>query len=298
MGWLMVWGTSLLLIDGIAIVLLYEQLGKWLRSNLFLRVVLSAMCILSFDQLGFFLVLHALYGAPVAVLTAGWMAKMIAAVFYSTLIIAYLRLVEERPAGARARISDVFDLLTYREKYEALLVRSSRDGLTGVLNRDQFDRAGPQIAAASGRSGKPLSLIALDIDLFKTLNDRLGHGGGDAVLKLVAATIVEGLRSSDQVYRYGGDEFVIVCPDTPHAATMLLIERLRAAVLLRSAASDSGKVTISAGVATTLGPDYDLAALFGVADARLYAAKNAGRDRAVGEAGSRHGNQAVATLRA
>ena len=282
MGWLMVWGTTLLLIDGIAIVLLYEQLGKWLKSALFLRIAISAACILSFDQAGFYLVLRSLYGAPMQVLIAGWVGKMAAALFYSVLVTAYLRWVEARPVATEARLSDVFDILTYRERYEALLRRSAQDGLTGVLNREQFELLAKRLMSERASPG-PLSLIVIDVDHFKSINDRLGHRGGDAVLKTIAQIIVEGIHASDKVFRYGGDEFVVVCPGTPQAAAMLLTERLRTALKLRNAGAEGGKITISAGVATRDGANADLASLFALADARLYAAKKAGRDRVVGD---------------
>jgi diguanylate cyclase (GGDEF)-like protein len=282
MGWLMLWGTALLLVDSLAIVLLYEQIGKRLTKNLTIRIALSAMCILSFDQMGFYVVLHTLYGAPLQVLFGGWAAKMAAAIFYSALVSGYLRWVEARPIGKNTPLSEIFDELTYREKYEALLVQSARDSLTGVLNRNQFETLAVGMAAKE-RSGDLVSLIAIDIDMFKTINDQLGHRGGDGVLQAVARIIGEGIRGSDKVFRYGGDEFVIVCPGTPHTAAILLAERLRTAIKLRSAAARTGKFTISAGVATGEGPQGDLATLFAQADARLYQAKNSGRDRIVGE---------------
>jgi diguanylate cyclase (GGDEF)-like protein len=102
-------------------------------------------------------------------------------------------------------------------------------------------------------------------------------------LRTIAQIITEGIRGSDSVFRYGGDEFVVVCPGTPHGAAMLLAERLRTALKLRSAGAPGGKITISAGVATSGTSGSDLLSLFSLADERLYAAKNAGRDRVVGD---------------
>jgi hypothetical protein len=100
MGGLMIWGTTLLLIDGIAIVLLYEQLGKWLGRHIFARIALSSAAILTFDQAGFYLALHILYDAPATVLLAGWIAKMCAALLFSGLVTAYLRWFETWPTSS------------------------------------------------------------------------------------------------------------------------------------------------------------------------------------------------------
>ncbi|CAN5407754.1 GGDEF domain-containing protein [soil metagenome] len=284
MGWLMLWGTLLLLVDSIAIVLLYEQLGKKLIKSSFWRILASMMCILSFDQAGFFLVLHMVYDAPYEVFWGGWIAKMLASLLYSGLAAGYLRWIEELPAAARVRIGDVFDTLTYREKYEALLARSSRDALTGVLNREQFDQVGHHLAEESRATAKPLSVLVLDIDHFKSINDRLGHVKGDEVLKLIAQTLVREMRGLDKVFRYGGEEFVILCADTSHTAAVLLAERLRVATKLKTSFSEFGQVTISLGIATLLRPEDSFDEIFTLADQRLYQAKAEGRDCVVGAA--------------
>ncbi|MEI2383647.1 GGDEF domain-containing protein [Breoghania sp. JC706] len=285
MGWLMVWGTVLLFIDSIAIILLYERLGAWLKRVPFLRLFACGATVLTFDQAGFFTALHFYSGAPYAAMIGGWMAKVCAAFVFSALIVGYLRFVErERPAAEHPtqgrQVSDIFYTLTYRERYEDLLQQTGRDALTGVFNRRKlellaFDSFQREVSAA-----EPLSLLAIDIDRFKSVNDRFGHKVGDDVLKALAKILARTLRPDDQLFRYGGEEFVVLSPNLGPAAAALLGERLREAVESHSA-SDLHGSTISVGVATAPVEATSYDALFACADARLYAAKHEGRNRVV-----------------
>jgi hypothetical protein len=122
MGVLMVWGTAILFIDCILIILLYERSRQWFGDRVLARLALSGAVVLSFDQVAFFAGLHVLTGAGAAVLLGGWAAKMGAVAVYSLLVGLYLHVCERPRADARSapRIGDVFDLLTYRQRYEAL----------------------------------------------------------------------------------------------------------------------------------------------------------------------------------
>jgi diguanylate cyclase (GGDEF)-like protein len=281
MGLLMIWGTTLLLIDSIAIILLYERLGQFLRNWTFMRILVSAGLVLAFDQVGFFLALRYLYDASMSVFMGGLVAKMGAALFFSFLVELYLKWFERRPERRSARIADVFDVLTYREKYEALLKRSAIDPLTGLLNREQFERLAPEAVAAARGGNSPLSLVIIDADRFKSINDRFGHPAGDQALAIIGGELAANIRQGDLAFRYGGEEFLVLCRDTQHPAASLLAERLRLAVKTRSAQGAAGMVTISAGVATF--PDHarTLDELIAAADRRLFAAKNRGRDQVV-----------------
>jgi hypothetical protein len=121
MGALMVWGTAILFFDCILIILLYERTRSWFGDRVFPRLLLSSALVLTFDQAAFFAGLHMLTGAGVSVLIGGWIAKMGAVAFYSVLATVYLVYLE-RPIGRRdvPRIWDIFDTLTYRERYEDL----------------------------------------------------------------------------------------------------------------------------------------------------------------------------------
>jgi diguanylate cyclase (GGDEF)-like protein len=295
MGWLMVWGTTLLFIDAILIILLYERLGRYLRKALFTRILVSVACVLTFDQAGFFTALHFFAGAPIAVFFGGWIAKMGAAVAYSVMLVAYLRWFEARQIPAPRGLSDIFDTLTYRERYEALVEHVGRDGLTGLLHRGRFDSDGEAAVAASLRKAEPLSLLIIDVDHFKSINDRFGHSEGDKVLKSMATLLGEVVSPGDQAFRIGGDEFAILC-SRPHSVAKLLGETIRQAVKA-SASTSRFDITISAGISTVSETTLCLADLFALADQRLYKAKSTGRDRVVGEPGSNEADSRTAWTR-
>ena len=162
---------------------------------------------------------------------------------------------------------------------------STRDRLTGLVNRGFFDNQAEAELARARRYGTPMSVAMLDVDFFKKFNDTYGHDIGDAVLRLVAATLGDGVRSSDLAARYGGEEFVLLLPETDRAAAHAQLERLRAAIAdapMELPPRDGPRgVTVSAGVATYPDDGDDAARLLLRADERLYAAKQAGRNRVV-----------------
>jgi diguanylate cyclase (GGDEF)-like protein len=144
------------------------------------------------------------------------------------------------------------------------------DPLTGAANRRAWDLAVTEAVAQHQRSGAPLSVLLLDIDNFKLVNDTAGHDGGDAVLRAAVSAWRQVTRSADTLARLGGDEFGLLLPDCEHAAALRLGEQLLADV--RRAAD----VTCSAGVAT-VAAGAEAGLLMVTADAQLYAAKGAGR---------------------
>lgn len=153
------------------------------------------------------------------------------------------------------------------------------DELTGSYNRRCIMRMLDDETVRAHRSKSPCSVALIDLDWFKRINDTYGHPTGDEVLRTFAITMFANIRSIDKFGRYGGEEFLLVLPDTPHEMAVQLLDRLRAivATLDWSAFSDGLRVTISAGVATLL-PDELPDALLARADAALYAAKAGGRN--------------------
>jgi hypothetical protein len=129
MGVLMVWGTGILFIDCILIILLYERSRLWFGQNIFARLFLSGAVVLSFDQVAFFAGLHVLTGAGLSVLVGGWVAKLGAVAVYTVLIGGYLCYFErQRNTGRAPKIGDIFDILTYRERYEDLIAQQQGNG--------------------------------------------------------------------------------------------------------------------------------------------------------------------------
>ncbi|WP_089174838.1 GGDEF domain-containing protein [Bosea sp. AS-1] len=283
MGALMVWGTTLLFVDSIALILLYEKLHRLLPHATILRACLSLAVILTFDQLCFFIGLHAISGTPWDALFGGWIAKMGAAIVYSALMGLYLQLFERDPQEVAPQpLADVFYKLTYRRKYEELLGKSGHDALTGALTRERFDTSGPAVLARAASLRKPLSLAMLDVDHFKSINDRYGHITGDEVLRRVAECLRAEIRSEDKIFRYGGEEFVILSENMPHAAALAYAERMRTAVRGTLAREFAAAPTVSIGVATFPDDAANIRDLLAHADVHLYEAKRLGRDRVVG----------------
>jgi diguanylate cyclase (GGDEF)-like protein len=153
---------------------------------------------------------------------------------------------------------------------------SLTDLLTGQWNRRALELAIGREVARSRRTGVPFSLILLDVDHFKALNDVHGHAAGDAVLMEVASVVRGGLRAGDELGRWGGEEFMVVAPDTRPDEALKLSERLR--VRLQGHRWPRGSVTASFGVTAYRRGD-DLEPLFERADEALYRAKQMGRNR-------------------
>lgn len=155
------------------------------------------------------------------------------------------------------------------------------DPLTGFPNRRYAIERMQQAWASATRSGRPLCAMVIDIDAFKQINDSHGHDVGDQVLRQISASIKQALRAQDMVARTGGDEFLVLCPDTDLAAAMQCGERVRSAV--RAARVDAGglslSLSISAGVAQRDAAMADPDALIKVADQGAYRAKALGRNR-------------------
>lgn len=154
------------------------------------------------------------------------------------------------------------------------------DPLTGVYNRRAFTECGNEELHRTARFGYPLSLLMIDVDQFKFINDIYGHGVGDQVISSVAQTLKEGARDIDTVGRLGGDEFAIILPDADWNRAELVAERLRHTIERLSVQAAAGPVTFTAsfGVAC-LGNGHTLESLLEAADRALYCAKTAGRNR-------------------
>lgn len=167
---------------------------------------------------------------------------------------------------------------------EALRRLATRDELTGLLNRREFERILQEEVERALRFGHALSLIMIDVDRFKSINDAHGHPAGDAVLREVARRVLGRVRSVDRVARVGGEEFGLILVQSDRAMGFGIAQQVCAAVRHDPMRVDEGRtlrVTISAGVAALQGVTVTPAALVAAADKALYAAKAAGRDRAM-----------------
>jgi diguanylate cyclase (GGDEF)-like protein len=167
-----------------------------------------------------------------------------------------------------------------------LFAASRTDALTGAGNRLRFDEDVETMLSRAQRYGHPCSLALCDLDYFKSFNDTLGHVAGDEALRRVAESMRNNLRSSDTLYRYGGEEFVVLLVEQSVSDAVRAMERMRSAIerLAIPSPKTGGALTVSIGVAQ-VEPAYDAtpAAWIERADACLYDAKDRGRNRVVPE---------------
>lgn len=172
------------------------------------------------------------------------------------------------------------------ERSGALRSMMERDSLTGLYNHGRFkDRLMLEVERCR-RTHSEISLVMIDLDRFKNINDRFGHLIGDNILRVLANTLTAGLRRIDVVGRYGGEEFGVILLETPPQAARLVIDKLRQrfAALPFEAAGSLFNATFSAGIAGSRGYS-DLNRLITAADRALYAAKHAGRDQVMVDRG-------------
>ena len=164
--------------------------------------------------------------------------------------------------------------------YRKAVLMSQIDALTGLNNRAAYDRDIERELSLAARHKRPLSLMLLDIDFFKKVNDEYGHAGGDKVLRVVADTLKEVTRDSDVVFRYGGEEFAVLFSDVDSLCALDVAERIRLAVKNCLIGYDNRliNITISGGMASYCA-DEGSESLFKRTDAALYRAKKMGRDQ-------------------
>ncbi|NMC75219.1 MAG: diguanylate cyclase [Geobacteraceae bacterium] len=172
-------------------------------------------------------------------------------------------------------------LFLYRRHIEA---QARTDGLTGITNRSHFVEAAPVVVELCRRHDHPISVLMIDIDHFKKINDRYGHPEGDGVLRHVAETMRNKLRITDLLARYGGEEFVVILPETPPRSALIVAESIRRIIEETPVPMGPDRfigITISAGVAgyDRLPDSIGLEDLLKQADVNLYEAKKKGRNR-------------------
>jgi diguanylate cyclase (GGDEF)-like protein len=182
--------------------------------------------------------------------------------------------LEELNRVLRAKVAETERL------HEQLRDQALRDPLTGLYNRRHLFGVAPGMVELARRQGKSLSVVLLDLDHFKTINDDHGHGTGDAVLNRFASALTQTVRRSDVVCRHGGEEFVVVMPDIgQHGARATLQRLLESCQALTAKSGDLPVCTFSAGVAEFPVHGGTLDQLLTRADHALYAAKASGRAR-------------------
>lgn len=204
--------------------------------------------------------------------------------FHTTGAFSNVFSVEELMRRLRIEKSNTEDALRKLQAANAELAwMASTDSLTGASNRRHFLEVVQLELERAKRTRLPVSLLALDVDHFKAVNDEYGHQIGDTVLKTLVHAVTEILRQNDVIGRVGGEEFMVLLPDTSHDAATVLAERIRGTLESMNIPFDGGalQITVSIGVAE-FGVDGDTQeAVFKAADDRLYQAKHEGRNRVI-----------------
>jgi len=171
----------------------------------------------------------------------------------------------------------IFSGMSQSHYMATLVLKAMNDPLTGAYTRQSGGEALDLMFRLASMSGKPLSVVFLDLDHFKAINDNYGHEAGDQALQTLAEGVRHSLRRSDILIRWGGEEFVAVLPDTPTGSIMTLLQRLRSEGFGRR--PEGTPITASIGVAESLTDDVNnWPALVALADQRMYEAKRQGRD--------------------
>ncbi len=177
--------------------------------------------------------------------------------------------------NARKKLAEAHAELARKNK--ELKIMATRDALTGLNNRFALDETMTRELHKARRHGRPLSMLIIDVDHFKQVNDTHGHQIGDQVLSRLAALLKENTRGSDVLGRWGGEEFLIICPETDSRGIMPLAENLRRCIE-GSPFPIAGRITISIGV-STFATDDSVEKLIQKADKGLYRAKEHGRNQ-------------------
>ena len=210
----------------------------------------------------------------------GWRLNRIARALEDTLDADVPVLLRESGIPAERRLARAFNAAA--GAFLQVEARATHDRLTGIANRETLLTTLVAEVERAARHHSWLSVAFIDIDRFKPINDTYGHNSGDAVLRQVASLIADNIRASDLFGRYGGEEFMLILPETPHDEAVVLAEKLRNLVQqqpLVIAGRQRLRVTISIGVAGDVGSQLQVDALVDQADAAMYAAKSLGRNR-------------------
>lgn len=185
--------------------------------------------------------------------------------------------IQEKLTEAKKEITEL------KKDLQEVTIEAQRDFLTGLFNRKTFEQSFEELSLAAKEKNTELCLIMLDIDHFKKFNDKFGHLLGDEVLKIVARTLTEILKGRDVVARFGGEEFVVLLPETPIEGGMKVADMIRATIAKkelkrRDTGETYGSITVSLGVSRYRKTGDTLPALIKRADDALYQSKHKGRN--------------------
>ena len=191
-----------------------------------------------------------------------------------------------KPFNGEELMARIRAALRTKTTRDALVVEATTDQLTGLHNRSHLETVADQLLSLAVRNERPISCLMIDLDHFKSINDTYGHGAGDAVLKETAARFACAVRRSDVLVRYGGEEFVLLLPETDSPGAVAMADRLRLRleadpIVFEQPGHDRVEIVVraSVGVASWRPGIEDAAGLISLADRAMYRAKALGRAR-------------------
>ncbi|MBY6203509.1 GGDEF domain-containing protein [Halomonas denitrificans] len=282
-------GTIVLFLDVFLIILLFDALGRWMPRSALLRVMLTMLIVVSFDSLLF--TFGGFFGSPgfYDILVSNLVGKVASSLLYSIVVAAFLLRSRRRSAALDGTVAagEVFGLLTYRQRFEHLREMADRDALTRCFNRGYFERHSVAFLDRRLGTGQSVVLALLDLDHFKSINDRYGHSVGDEVLRKVIDRIERQLRTDDLLCRYGGEEFVMLLPSSDPEHAEAVLERIRR--LVEDSSVTEGWLPGGLPVTMTIGAmlippraaGETVAKFLEQADRCLYEGKRRGRNRVI-----------------
>ncbi|MDH3745589.1 MAG: GGDEF domain-containing protein [Acidobacteriota bacterium] len=273
-------GTGALILDAVLVIIIFETLARVFRRKLLLPAMGSLVAVAGFDSLVF--VTGGFLGSPeyLHLLQSNLMGKTGLAAFFSIILVIYLRYFDERTEAGPRR--DVFEILSYRQKYEELKGEVIRDPLTGLYNRRFFDEQLPLALAMAQRADHRVTLMIIDLDGLKEINDRYGHPDGDRAIATVGEVVGEIVRTSDIPCRVGGDEFAVILPGTSRDVAGRVHGRVVDRLRERSEELDETPrwwPSVSGGWAAYPAEASSPEELYRLADERMYEGKAQGRAR-------------------
>ena len=259
--------------------------ARWLMVALALLFILSAILFVGLDRL----IVHPLSSLQNAVRRMGEGALNVRAPELSGREMGDLsRMVNKMAESLQTERDNLEKAVETRTKeLQELNLRLERlavtDGLTGVYNHRRFQESLAAEMLRSARTGRPLSVLMIDVDLFKRVNDAMGHPAGDELLRKLSSVLLSITRQTDLLARYGGEEFAVLLPETSKSVANQVAERMRAAVESQVNDGDrwTQRVTVSVGVASQPEDGKTAEQLLVAADQALYTAKRLGRNRVI-----------------
>lgn len=285
---------SSLVLAVLAIIMLIWITTVQLQNTLLIRALGNSILVATLSALIAHELLNTAKPIPLAMRSTGWIYAINSAVFLIRSLVTDFNISPAGPMNPDGVAAFVLlwwlcttiaitlgMVLMTSERLQTVLDRqANRDPLTGALNRRSFSIIAEKEISRSHRHDIPFSILMMDLDKFKQINDRLGHDSGDELLCQFVAVASKALRDEDIFCRFGGEEFVALLPNTPAEEALVAAERLRTAFAQETAEETSDKghlITVSIGIAE-FEQDEDIKALLRRADISLYEAKGAGRN--------------------